>query len=70
MGGRGSIFGTLLGALVMATVVQGMDYTDLANWAQQVVLAAVLVLVVAIDVANKDTPPWMMRLGRRLRTRN
>ncbi|MDA0322692.1 MAG: sugar ABC transporter permease [Verrucomicrobia bacterium] len=66
MGGRGSVFGTLLGALVMATVVQGMDYTGLENWIQLAVRGAVLGLAVGIDVAGKDPAPWMLRLRRRL----
>jgi D-xylose transport system permease protein len=66
MGGRGSVFGTLLGALVMATVVQGMDYTGLENWIQLAVRGAVLGLAVGIDVAGKDPAPWMLRFRRRL----
>lgn len=69
MGGRGSVFGTLLGALVMATVIQGMDYTGLDNWIQWVVRGAVLAIAVGIDVAGKDTPPWMLRLKRKFQRR-
>jgi D-xylose transport system permease protein len=53
MGGRGSIQGTFLGGLVMATVIQGMDYTNLENWLQLVVRGGVLVAAVGIDVATK-----------------
>lgn len=67
MGGRGSVFGTLLGALVMATVIQGMDYTGLENWIQLTVRGAVLALAVAIDVAGKNPAPWMLRLRRGFR---
>ena len=66
MGGRGTIFGTLLGALVMATVIQGMDYTDLENWLQLVVRGSVLVIAVGIDIATKDPPRWMLRLQTRV----
>jgi D-xylose transport system permease protein len=69
MGGRGSVFGTLLGALVMATVIQGMDYTGLQNWIQLAVRGAVLALAVGIDVAGKDPAPWMLRLRRRITQR-
>jgi D-xylose transport system permease protein len=65
MGGRGSIFGTFLGGLVMATVIQGMDYTNLENWLQLVVRGGVLVLAVGLDIIAKNPPPW----ARRLRTR-
>jgi D-xylose transport system permease protein len=67
MGGRGSVFGTFLGALVMATVVQGMDYTGLQNWIQLVVRGAVLAAAVGIDVATKDPAPWMQRLSYKFR---
>lgn len=66
MGGRGSVFGSLLGALVMATVIQGMDYTGLQNWLQLVVRGAVLAIAVGIDVATKSPAPWMKRLQRTL----
>lgn len=63
MGGRGSILGTFLGGLVMATVIQGMDYTDLENWLQLVVRGGVVAIAVGIDVASKDPAPWMRRLA-------
>lgn len=67
MGGRGTIFGTFLGGLVMATVIQGMDYSNLENWMQLVVRGAVLVIAVGIDLATKNPPGWMRRMGRRMR---
>lgn len=67
MGGRGSVFGTLLGALVMATVIQGMDYTGLENWLQLTVRGSVLAIAVAIDVVGKDPAPWMLRLKHKFK---
>jgi D-xylose transport system permease protein len=69
MGGRGSVFGSLLGALVMATVIQGMDYTGLENWIQLVVRGSVLALAVAIDIASRDPAPWMRRIHESLKKR-
>jgi D-xylose transport system permease protein len=66
LGGRGSIFGTFLGGLVMATVIQGMDYTNLENWLQLVVRGSVLVLAVGLDVIAKNPPPWARRLRSKL----
>jgi D-xylose transport system permease protein len=66
LGGRGSIFGTFLGGLVMATVIQGMDYTNLENWLQLVVRGSVLVLAVGLDVVAKNPPPWVGRLRTKL----
>lgn len=59
MGGRGTIMGAFLGGLVMATVIQGMDYTNLENWIQLVVRGSVLVIAVGIDIATKSPAPWM-----------
>ncbi|MCX6132544.1 MAG: hypothetical protein NTU47_01910 [Ignavibacteriales bacterium] len=66
LGGRGSIFGTFLGGLVMATVIQGMDYTSLENWLQLVVRGSILVFAVGLDVIAKNPPPWVRRLRSRL----
>jgi D-xylose transport system permease protein len=65
MGGRGTIFGTFLGGLVMATVVQGMDYTNLDNWLQLVARGGVLVIAVGVDVLVKTPPAWAQQLRRR-----
>lgn len=64
MGGRGTVFGTFLGGLVMATVVQGMDYTNLDNWVQLVVRGSVLVAAVGLDVMSKSPPDWLRLPGR------
>jgi D-xylose transport system permease protein len=66
MGGRGTIFGTFLGGLVMATVIQGMDYTNLENWLQLVVRGGVLVLAVGLDIMAKNPPLWARRLQNRM----
>lgn len=66
MGGRGTIFGTFLGGLVMATVIQGMDYTSLDNWLQLVVRGGVLVLAVGIDIMTKNPPLWLLQFKYKL----
>ncbi len=61
-GGKGTIFGTFLGGLVMATVIQGMDYSNLDNWLQLVVRGAVLVIAVGIDSVGRNPPRWLLRM--------
>ncbi|MEW6511936.1 MAG: sugar ABC transporter permease [Bacteroidota bacterium] len=68
MGGRGTIMGTFLGGLVMATVIQGMDYTNLENWLQLVVRGGVLVLAVGLDMMSKRERRWRHFLSRGSRT--
>jgi D-xylose transport system permease protein len=65
MGGRGTIFGTFLGGLVMATVIQGMDYTNLENWLQLVVRGGLLVVAVGLDMATNRRPAWIRRFRQR-----
>jgi D-xylose transport system permease protein len=60
-GGKGTIMGTFLGGLVMATVIQGMDYSNLDNWLQLVVRGAVLVAAVGIDVMSRYPPEWLVQ---------
>ena len=48
-GGKGSIVGSLIGALVMTAVSNGCTKMELAIWVQQIVTASIIVLAVAID---------------------
>ncbi len=48
-GGRGSITGTILGACTMAVIAIGCSQRGLANWIQEIVTGAIIVLAVALD---------------------
>jgi ribose transport system permease protein len=52
-GGEGSILGTILGALIMATLRAGASQQGLENWVQQIVTGAIIVLAVALDRFRK-----------------
>jgi ribose transport system permease protein len=49
-GGRGSIWGSLLGAVLMATIRNGMDLLQISPFLQLVTLGAVILLAVGLDV--------------------
>jgi ribose transport system permease protein len=49
LGGRGSVFGTLVGATIMAVIQLGSSQRGLANWVQQIVTGAIIILAVALD---------------------
>lgn len=53
VGGEGSIFGALIGALVMASIDNGMSLLNLNVIFQYAIKGLVLLLAVAIDVANR-----------------
>lgn len=48
-GGSGSIFGTLVGAILMVVVANGCQKMDLSNWVQEIITGAIIVLAAAID---------------------
>lgn len=48
-GGQGSVFGTLVGALIMTSVANGCTKLDLSNWVQQIVTGAIIIFAVALD---------------------
>lgn len=54
MGGRGKIFGTLIGAFIITVIRNGMNLTDVDPFNQKIVLGAVLVVAVALDMLKRQ----------------
>jgi ribose/xylose/arabinose/galactoside ABC-type transport system permease subunit len=48
-GGEGSILGTLVGALLMTTIASGCTQMGVANWVQEIITGAIIVVAVAVD---------------------
>ncbi len=48
-GGQGSVFGTIIGALIMTSVGVGCTKMDLPNWVQEIVTGAIIVFAVMLD---------------------
>ena len=57
LGGSGSVLGTLLGALLMSVLRNGLNLLDVSSYIQQIAIGAVIVIAVLVD----------MGLQRRLR---
>ncbi|PYS41368.1 MAG: sugar ABC transporter permease [Acidobacteria bacterium] len=53
MGGRGTVFGAVLGALILASLDNGMSLLNYENWAQYVVKGGVLVAAVGFDMFGR-----------------
>src|SRR5256714_265810 len=53
MGGRGTVFGAVLGALILASLDNGMSLLNVENWAQYVVKGGVLVTAVGFDMFGR-----------------
>ncbi len=48
-GGQGSVFGTLVGALLMVVVASGCTKLGMENWTQEIITGGIIVLAAAID---------------------
>lgn len=53
MGGRGTIFGACLGALIMASLDNGMSLMNVRDFMQDIIKGAILVTAVGLDMAGR-----------------
>jgi D-xylose transport system permease protein len=53
MGGRGTIFGAILGAVIMASLDNGMTVLSISNYVQYIVKGSVLVAAVGFDMLGR-----------------
>ena len=53
MGGEGTIFGTLIGALIMGVLRNGLNLLGVSSFIQQIVIGSVIIIAVLADMALK-----------------
>ena len=53
MGGRGTIFGACLGALIMATLDNGMSLLNVKDFMQDIIKGSILVAAVGLDMVGR-----------------
>jgi D-xylose transport system permease protein len=53
MGGRGTVFGAILGALIMASLDNGMSLRNVEPYMQNIIKGAILVAAVGVDMAGR-----------------
>ena len=58
MGGQGKIFGTLIGAFIIAVIKNGMNQVNVSSFAQDFVLGAVILGAVLADQFRKGQVNW------------
>ncbi|MGH7101346.1 MAG: ABC transporter permease [Acetobacteraceae bacterium] len=66
MGGKGTIGGSVIGALVIAVLVDGLILRGVSAFWQMIITGIVIILAVAIDQMQfgaVQIPPWMKRRG-------
>jgi len=55
LGGQGTVWGALLGALVMASLDNGMSLMNTEAFWQPIIKGSILVAAVAVDMAGRRT---------------
>ncbi len=55
MGGRGTIFGACLGALIMASLDNGMSLLNVRDYMQDIIKGSILVAAVGLDMIGKKS---------------
>lgn len=53
-GGKGKIFGTLIGAFIISVIQNGMNLLGIESYTQQVVLGAVIICAILLDKARSS----------------
>jgi D-xylose transport system permease protein len=55
VGGRGTVFGALLGALIMASLDNGMGLLNVRDYMQDIIKGSILVLAVGLDMVGRKS---------------
>lgn len=64
-GGEGKVIGTLIGALIIAVIQNGMNLTGVESYTQKVVLGLVILGAVLLDMLKRRGANWMRFLRSR-----
>ncbi len=56
MGGQGSVLGTLVGAFMLAALVNGCTLAGWPNYVQEIIIGAIIVIAVALDYFRRRAP--------------
>jgi ribose transport system permease protein len=67
-GGEGKVLGTLIGALIIAVIQNGMNLTGVESYTQKVVLGLVILGAVLLDRMKHRGWEWL-RLSRKAASR-
>ena len=58
-GGRGSVFGTIIGALIIKTIGSGCTMLSIPNTYTHIIIGVIIIIAVLIDGLRNGTPEWL-----------
>ena len=64
-GGRGSIFGTMVGALIITSIRSGCSQLSIPNTYTHIIIGCIIIVAVIVDQLRHGSPEWFFRLFRK-----
>lgn len=61
-GGRGSIFGTMIGALIITVIRSGCSQLSIPNTYTHIIIGAIIIIAVIVDQLRHGSPEWFFQL--------
>lgn len=61
-GGRGSIFGTIVGALIITVIRSGCSQLSIPNTYTHIIIGGIIIVAVVVDQLRHGSPQWFFRL--------
>ena len=61
-GGRGSILGTLVGALIITVIRSGCSQLSIPNTYTHIIIGAIIIIAVIVDQLRNGSPEWFFRM--------
>jgi ribose/xylose/arabinose/galactoside ABC-type transport system permease subunit len=61
-GGRGSILGTMVGALIITTIRNGCTMLSIPNTYTLIIIGGIIIIAVIVDQLRHGSPEWFFRL--------
>ncbi|MAI69730.1 MAG: inner-membrane translocator [Rhodopirellula sp.] len=63
-GGRGSIFGTMVGALIITAIRSGCSQLSIPNTYTHIIIGCIIIIAVIVDQLRHGSPEWFFRMFR------
>tara|TARA_R110002049_G_scaffold27321_2_gene94294 strand:- start:532211 stop:533227 length:1017 start_codon:yes stop_codon:yes gene_type:complete len=64
-GGRGSILGTMVGALIITVIRSGCSQLSIPNTYTHIIIGCIIIVAVIVDQLRHGSPEWFFRLIQR-----
>ncbi|MFO0942574.1 MAG: ABC transporter permease [Pirellulales bacterium] len=63
-GGRGSVLGTIIGAIIIFVIRSGCTQLQISNTYTHIIIGAIIIIAVIVDQLRNGMPEWLFRMVR------